>query len=427
MDNNNTQNLDMRRHKIRVILIATIPVLAVILILTLLAWWRFAANDTQPAPVTNLAQPVNEISLNELLDLPAPTLQIPSGNKLVVNGQLTANKAVVLSPGEQPADPLAGTLYFDVTLNQFRYYDGDQYVELPYETDTRSICYIGADCGFLTAADLPDSLTLPQPLAVTDFPTFAGLTITNDLSVTSGGTGHSSFSNNALILGNGNNPLKTTNTPVAGQIVVVNASGVPTFVGMGGDVSITATGITGLANNTVDSSELVDTGVTAGVYGNGSAYPIVTVDADGRITNVSTQGLGLGGSVTSLNTLAGDLTINGTANQVIVNDNGSDTITLSLPQSINTGASPTFASIDTGQGAYELYAMNQDVRTGDNVGFNNISAGGTLSSTGDANFDANTIIGNAITDTLTINSLIQGGTPFVFEGVTPDANQPALL
>lgn len=58
--------------------------------------------------------------------------------------------------------------------------------------------------------------------------------------------------------------------------------------------------------------------------------------------------LGGGGGtsgVTSLNSLAGALVIQGTANQITVGDNGSTTITLSLPQDIATSSSPTFANL----------------------------------------------------------------------------------
>jgi len=34
-----------------------------------------------------------------------------------------------------------------------------------------------------------------------------------------------------------------------------------------------------------------------------------------------------------------------------------------LDQSLTTSGTPTFATLSTGQGAYELYAMNQDVQT----------------------------------------------------------------
>ena len=43
-------------------------------------------------------------------------------------------------------------------------------------------------------------------------------------------------------------------------------------------------------------------------------------------------------------------------------------------QKLNTTDSPTFATINTGQGANELYAMNQNVRTTDDVTFNSVNA-----------------------------------------------------
>ena len=41
-------------------------------------------------------------------------------------------------------------------------------------------------------------------------------------------------------------------------------------------------------------------------------------------------------------------------------------------QSLNTTNNVTFDTVNTGQGANELYAMNQNVRTTDNVTFNTI-------------------------------------------------------
>ena len=49
------------------------------------------------------------------------------------------------------------------------------------------------------------------------------------------------------------------------------------------------TTLTDLGNGTISiSTELANTAVTAGVYGSASAIPIITVDEDGRLTNVST-------------------------------------------------------------------------------------------------------------------------------------------
>ena len=64
--------------------------------------------------------------------------------------------------------------------------------------------------------------------------------------------------------------------------------------------------------------------------------------------------------------------------------NGAGTTTLSVDgngdlssNSLNTNA-VTATTVDTGQGANELYAMNQDVQTTDNVTFNNITPTGTV-------------------------------------------------
>lgn len=60
---------------------------------------------------------------------------------------------------------------------------------------------------------------------------------------------------------------------------------------------------------------------------------------------------GAGGGVTSINTLTGVLNVVGTANQISVSSAG-DTITLSLPQDINTGGNANFRTITlTGQAA----------------------------------------------------------------------------
>ena len=55
----------------------------------------------------------------------------------------------------------------------------------------------------------------------------------------------------------------------------------------GGDLS--ANRVFAIANGGVGASQLDTTGVVAGVYGNGSNVPTVTVDANGRVTSVTTS------------------------------------------------------------------------------------------------------------------------------------------
>jgi len=85
---------------------------------------------------------------------------------------------------------------------------------------------------------------------------------------------------------------------------------------------------------------------------------------------LDTDANGVFASVTDLTSY-----IAGTSNQITVTDDSDGTITLSLPQSIHTGATPTFATISTGQGQYELYAMNQDVESTDAVVFLTLDTG----------------------------------------------------
>jgi parallel beta-helix repeat protein len=80
-----------------------------------------------------------------------------------------------------------------------------------------------------------------------------------------------------------------------------------------------------------------------------------------------------GGSagVDSINTLDGSLTIQGTSNQITVSDDGSDTITLSLPQDINTTAAVEFGSLTTS---------------------GNVSVGGTLTVTNATTFNGDVVV-----------------------------------
>ena len=110
-----------------------------------------------------------------------------------------------------------------------------------------------------------------------------------DVGVQYGGTGASSFTSNGILYGNGSGALQVTAGGASGQLLVANASGVPTFVSVSGDASLTSSGALTLA--TVNSSP--------GTYGSGNQIPQISVDAKGRITgitNVVLSGLPPGGA-----------------------------------------------------------------------------------------------------------------------------------
>jgi len=99
------------------------------------------------------------------------------------------------------------------------------------------------------------------------------------VSVSYGGTGTTTLTSKGLLIGNGTSSIYTTSAPSGGQIIVGNASGIPSFVTMGGDATINATG----------AIDLSATGVVAGTYGSTSAIPVISVDDEGRISSLTTS------------------------------------------------------------------------------------------------------------------------------------------
>ena len=60
----------------------------------------------------------------------ADLLTLGQVNQLSVNGQLTVNKTLVLTPSTTPTSPIAGEIYFDSTTNKPYVYNGSQFVSL---------------------------------------------------------------------------------------------------------------------------------------------------------------------------------------------------------------------------------------------------------------------------------------------------------
>jgi hypothetical protein len=126
------------------------------------------------------------------------------------------------------------------------------------------------------------------------------------------------------------------------------------WTNVGGDitgVNITAgTGLSGTVSTTSGQHtqviDLANTSVTAGSYGSATAIPVITVDAQGRITAASTAGITTtltvdGDSTTQDVSLADDdLKIIGTTNEIVtaVTKSGTDvSLTIGLPDDVTIG------------------------------------------------------------------------------------------
>ena len=81
--------------------------------------------------------------------------------------------------------------------------------------------------------------------------------------------------------------VQFSNVASAGEVPPSRTLTAGTGLVGGGDLS--ANRVFAIANGGVGASQLDTTGVVAGVYGNGSNVPTVTVDANGRVTSVTTS------------------------------------------------------------------------------------------------------------------------------------------
>ena len=103
-----------------------------------------------------------------------------------------------------------------------------------------------------------------------------------------------------------------------------------------------ASGVLTISTGAIGADELAATGVSAGSYGSASAIPVITIDADGRITSASTASvssdLNIAGDTGSdtVSLLTDTLTFNGTANEIVTTVTN-NTVTIALPDNVTIG------------------------------------------------------------------------------------------
>ncbi len=210
------------------------------------------------------------------------------------------------------------------------------------------------------------TLTLPQSIASTSSPTFAGLTLsglTNGLvrstsGVLSGAGSVSLTSEVSGTLGIGNGGTGLTSAGASGNLLVSNGSAWAS-VAMAGDATLSSSG----------ALTLKSTGA-AGTYGSASAVPVFVTDAQGRVTGVTNTNIAVdAGAITSgtLSTTRGGTGVSNPSTGTLLLGAGASAMTALAGttvydliqwsgsawaryagQELDSAASPTFAQVNTG-------------------------------------------------------------------------------
>ncbi len=160
------------------------------------------------------------------------------------------------------------------------------------------------------------------------------------------------------------NAVPSTSSLALGEIALNTYDG-KLFIkkDVGGTESIVTIGAVGAGS--IGPTELASTAVTAGSYGSTSAIPVITIDADGRITSASTATIsGLSAnSVTSTEIAANAVGISeldvtdGTDGQVLTTD-GSGTLTFETPTGGAASANAFATNVASGNGSTATFTLS---------------------------------------------------------------------
>ncbi len=152
----------------------------------------------------------------------------------------------------------------------------------------------------------------------------------------------------------GNFSAGTITATLSGNASTATALQTGRTISLTGDVTYTSGSFDGTGNVT-GTATLANSGVTAGSYGSGTAVPIITVDAKGRVTAVSTA------------------SISGTLN--IAGGTGTDSVALGTDTLTFAGGTGVTTTVTNNQVSF---AIGQAVGTASDVTFNNATLTGYL-------------------------------------------------
>jgi hypothetical protein len=169
------------------------------------------------------------------------------------------------------------------------------------------------------------------------------------------------------------------------------------------------TGISTAGSGNTLTVTLDDTAVTAASYGSATAIPVLTVDAQGRITAASTASISTSFTLSdgsNTQTVAGGdtLTIAGTANEIEVTVGATDTATIGLPSTVS-GLTGVSAATITGTTVTDgVASINSGALSGvTTIAATDLTLAGNLTVNG-------TTVTNSATNTTIEDQLIELGT-----------------
>jgi len=162
-----------------------------------------------------------------------------------------------------------------------------------------------------------------------------------------------------------------------------------------------------IANDQVTADKLADTAVTAGSYGSTTAVPVITVDAQGRLTAASTAAIATSFDVAAdsgtTDTVAGGetLTFNGGIGiETVVSDNA-----VTFKTNAGTVSGSSFSSPNQGTVRATINGVNTDVDTGLQSGDSPTFAGLTVSA--NATIQGDLTVQGTTTTLATTNSTLK--------------------
>jgi hypothetical protein len=275
----------------------------------------------------------------------------------------------------------------------------------------------------LNASDLNTAFSRKQDFPL---PTISLITgVTGTLGVGNGGTGQTSFTTNAVMLGNGTSPLSVVSgLGTAGQVLTSNGpGGPPTFQAGGGSSSITI-GTTPITGGTIGNVLMHGTGPVVNEYGVSATSGTPTKLATVSTISAPTAGncvqwdvnLGLTSAASACGTAGGSGTVNsGTAGQLAYYATTTNAVNGNANVTISTGTL-TLGVAGSVQGSLALSGSTSGTTTFSAPA----SGGGTLI----LQAGSDTLVGRATTDTLTNKTYDTAGTgnSLAINGVAVTAN-----